>query len=99
MRKGLGEREAAVAGVEPFAEERERDLEGAARLRPERSDRLVEAAPVVLDELAGARDRVLDRVVVARERNGRRQLDRALERGQIVPEGVRADPDRGRRSG
>ena len=90
VRQGLREREPAVAGVEALAEERERDLERAAGLRAERRHRLVEALPVVLDELARTPDRVGDGVVVAGERDGRRELDRPLQRCEVVAERVRA---------
>src|SRR6266498_1643100 len=51
---------------------------------------LLEAEAMVLDDLPGPRHGVADRFAVTRQRQPRRELDRAAQGGQVVAERVRA---------
>src|SRR4051812_3138008 len=100
MRERLHDGETAITCAEPVAEHLERDLVGRLRLGPERSEGGIEARAVVLEQLAGPSGRVVDRLAVAGERDPRRELDRARERREVIPERVgpraRVEADRRR---
>ena len=97
VRQRLGDREPARRRVELGAEERERDLVARARLRPERGRRRVQALAVVLDDLAGARGRVLDRLAVAGQREPQRRAPRCARASRGSRRAGRgASPGRGR---
>jgi hypothetical protein len=72
VRERLRQGEPAAARVQALTEERDRDVVGAAWLRAERRGRRVEPPLVVREDLASARDRVLNRVAVTRQRDPRR---------------------------
>jgi hypothetical protein len=100
VRERLGDREPAGSGLEVVAEQRKGDLVGAARLLAERGRRGRQAVAMVGDQLAGATDRVAQRIPVARERERRAEVDRRAQRVEVVPERVgaarRPEADRGR---
>jgi hypothetical protein len=90
VRERLCNREAAPGGLQVVPEEGERDLVARLRVGCERGDRLFEPDAMVLDQLTRSPGRILDRVAMAGECDLRRELDRALERNQVVPERVGA---------
>jgi len=90
VRERLRDGKAALRRAQLLAEEGQRDLVGRPGLVRERCRRLVEASAVVLDQLARPRACVVDRVAVPGVDDARRQLDRALERREVVAERVGA---------
>ena len=69
VRERLGDREAASSRGEIGAEEGERQLVSGLRLSRERRDGFLETHAVMLLQLAGAADGIVDRVAVAGERD------------------------------
>jgi hypothetical protein len=84
VRQRLGQRKRLPLAVEPVAEEPERHLVGAPWVASEHSRRLVDPAAVVRDDLVCPDDGV----VVTGQRERRRELDRAVERGEVVSERI-----------
>src|SRR5262245_49795982 len=93
MRQRLGDREAPRRRLEVVAEQRERGLVAGPWLLAQRRLDGVQPAPVMLDQGPGAADGIGDRLAVAGQREPRRELDRALERLEVV--GERVGPARG----
>src|SRR6266545_1326001 len=89
MGKRLGDRKTALRRAQLLTEERERDLVGGASFARERGLGGVEPPPVVLDQLAGAPGGILDRLPVSRVYNAWRELDRPLQRREVVAERIR----------
>ena len=88
MRERLRDREPAARGVEIRSEQGERELVARPWLLAERVDRRGEPLVVMRLQLAGAPDRILDRVAVARKRKARLELDRAVEGGEEVAQRI-----------
>ena len=89
----LGDGEPPRGGLQVRAEEVERELVARARAVGERGLGHPEPLAVVLDQLVCAPHGILDRLAVTGQSNARRELDRALERPQVVAE--RVGPARG----
>jgi hypothetical protein len=98
--KRLGDREAPLGRAEVGAEEVEGDLVGRAQLVSQGRGCLIQPGAMVRDQLARAAGGVVNRVAVARVDDPRRELDRALEGGEVVAERVGPafgiEADRGR---
>ena len=75
MRERLGDREAPLGGAKLAGEEDVRELVPAPRPAAERRLGLVEPLAVVLDDLAGATGRVVDRLAVPGQSEPRRELE------------------------
>ena len=89
MRKRLGDREAAPRSGKVRSEERERELVSVTWLSPERAATVsAEAEPVMFLQLARASGRIIDRLPVTGQRDPRLELDRAVERSEVVPERI-----------
>src|SRR5262245_38933767 len=89
MRQRLGDGEATSRRGQLRSEEHEGELVAGPWLNVERVGRSVEAIAVVLLELARTARRIVDGIAVPRERDLGIELDRAVERGQVVAERVR----------
>ncbi len=93
----LGDGESSGGGAEIVAEERIRHLVPGARLGPERGRREPQPLLVMRDQLTRAADRVGDDVSVTAVGDRGRELDRALERLDVVAERIgsalRPEPD------
>ena len=90
VRERLGDGETALGRLGSSSpEDVVGDLVGAPWLVAERRRRSRRAGRRVLDQLSGAAARVEDRLTVSGVDDPRRELDRPLERSQIVPERVR----------
>jgi DNA repair photolyase len=85
----LGDCEAARARLQVVAEKRERHGIAGLGLTSERSFRRIESLFVMRDQRVGAAHGILDRLTVARQREAWGQLDRLLQRGEVVAERVR----------
>ena len=100
MRERLGDRETAPRSRQVGAEERERELVAGLRLGPSAATVSSSRTRMVLLQLARASGRILDRLAVAGQRDPRRELDRAVERREVVAERIgparRPEPDRRR---
>jgi hypothetical protein len=77
--QGLGDRETALRGRQLTPEHVEGDLLGGAGFGREGRYVIVQPDPVVLDQLAGTRGRVVNWLAVTRIDDTRRQLNRTLE--------------------
>src|SRR5437870_1935142 len=89
MGQRLGDGETALRGAELGAEDGQRDVVAGLGLWPKRRARHCEATLVVPDQIARAAGRVPNRPAVPWVHDPRRELDRALERREIVAERVR----------
>jgi len=79
VRERLGDREPSLGWAELGAEHDERDVIGGPRLGAECGTSLVEPVAVVVDQLAGARRRVVDRLAVSGIHDPRGELDCSLQ--------------------
>jgi len=90
VREGLGYRKAALGGAELLAEQDERDRVRGLLLEGQRRLSAVEPRPVVVDKLPRPFGGIVDRLAVARIDDARCELDRPLERREVVTEGIGA---------
>ena len=88
MRERLGDRKAARGRLRVGAEEVERELVAGAWRVGEGGFGEREPLAMVLDQLPRAPDRILDRIAVSRQRDRRRELDRPLQRLDVVAERI-----------
>ncbi len=88
MGERLGYGEAALGRAELSPEEGEGHVVGGLRSVRQGSGGLVQPVGVVPDQLARAPGRVVDRLAMPRVDDARRQLDRPLERGEVVAERI-----------
>src|SRR6266498_3348493 len=88
VRERFRDGEPPLRRAQLFAEDAERDLVRGAAVCAQRGGGSVEAGPVMFAQLAGPSGDVFDRLAVSGIDDARAQLDRALERRQVVAERV-----------
>jgi DNA repair photolyase len=100
VRERLRHRKAPLRGAQLRPEETEGDLVRAARLLREHGRRLLEPCAVVSDQLTGSAGGIRDRFAVPGIDDAGCELDRPLERREVVAERIRpalrVEPDRRR---